>query len=258
MISLTLEEKFKTLGVKPGDSILVTSDILKFLINLKKNKIRFDLNDFIDLLLNKVGSKGNILFPTFNWDFCKGKNFNYISSKSMTGSLSKIALKRKDFKRSRNPIYSFAVAGKDQDLICSLKHKSCFGLDSPFGYLIKHKGKNLCIGMDYKDGFTFVHVAEELVGVNYRYHKKYSGFNTYKKKKKLFETYQMYVRDLSMKVETKISAKLDKILIKKKAYDKKLFYGTSLILIDINTAYNTMVKDIKGKGHLVFPKKIKI
>ena len=36
MISLTLEEKFKTLGVKPGDSILVTSDILKFLINLKK------------------------------------------------------------------------------------------------------------------------------------------------------------------------------------------------------------------------------
>jgi hypothetical protein len=68
----------------------------------------------------------------------------------------------------------------------------------------------------------------------------------------------MYVRDLSMKVETKISAKLDKILIKKKAYDKKLFYGTSLILIDINTAYNTMVKDIKGKGNLVFPKKIKI
>ena len=103
-----------------------------------------------------------------------------------------------------------------------------------------------------------MHVAEELVGVNYRYHKKYTGFNTYKKKKKIFETYQMYVRDLSMKVETKISERLDKILIKKKAYDKKLFYGTSLILIDINTAYNTMVKDIKGKGNLVFPKKIKI
>ena len=36
--------------------------------------------------------------------------------------------------------------------------------------------------MDYKDGFTFVHVAEELVGVSYRYHKNYSGFSIYEKK----------------------------------------------------------------------------
>ena len=53
--------------------------------------------------------KRNILFPTFNWDFCKGKSFNYNNTRSMTGSLSNVALKRPDFKRSKNPIYSFAV-----------------------------------------------------------------------------------------------------------------------------------------------------
>ena len=60
---------------------------------------------------------------------------------SLSGSLGNFALKRKDFSRTQNPIYSFAVTEKDKDLICSLEHKSCFGLDSPFGYLIKSNGK---------------------------------------------------------------------------------------------------------------------
>ena len=116
------------------------------------------------------------MLPAFNWDFCKGKDFDYHKTKSRTGSLSNIALKRKDFARTKNPIYSFAVTGKNTDYICNLNHKSCFGLDSPFGYLIQNHGKNLFIGMDYKDGFAFDHVAEEAVGVNYRYFKNFSGF----------------------------------------------------------------------------------
>ena len=75
----------------------------------------------------------------------------------------------KDFNRSKNPIYSFTIYGKDKNKISSMQHKSCFGFDSPFGYLIKNKGKNLFIDIDYKEAFTFVHVAEEKIGVNYRY-----------------------------------------------------------------------------------------
>ena len=59
--------------------------------------------------------------------------------------------------------------------ISKIKHKSCFGLLSPFGYLIQNNAKNLFIGMDYKDGLTFVHVAEEQVKVKYRYFKSYEG-----------------------------------------------------------------------------------
>ena len=149
------------MGLRSGDKIIVTSDALKLLIYLKKNKIKYTLNNLIDDLIKIVGKKGNILFPTFNWDFCKGKSFNYNNTRSMTGSLSNVALKRPDFKRSKNPIYSFAVWGNNQFKICNLNHQSCFGLSSPFGYLIKNNAKNLCIGMNYRDGFTFVHVAEE-------------------------------------------------------------------------------------------------
>ena len=75
MFQLKIKEKLKSLGIKSGDKVIVTSDVLKFLIFLKNLSIRYTLNNFIDDLINVVGRKGNIIFPTFNWDFCKGKIF---------------------------------------------------------------------------------------------------------------------------------------------------------------------------------------
>ena len=44
--------------------------------------------------------------------FCEGKDFDYKKTQSKCGLLSNIALKRDDFLRTKNPIYSFAVTGK--------------------------------------------------------------------------------------------------------------------------------------------------
>ena len=128
---------------------------IKILINNLDNPVfrQFDPNKIIDALIEKVSPDGTLMFPTFNWDFCEGKGFDYNSTLSKTGSLSSMVLKRKDFQRTKNPIYSFAVTGKDKDLICNLKHHSCFGLDSPFGYLIKNHGKNLFIGLNLDKKF---------------------------------------------------------------------------------------------------------
>ena len=126
----------------------------------------------------------------------------------MTGALSNIALRRKDFKRSKNQFIHLQY-GKNKNKICSLSHKSCFSLKSPFGYLIKNNAKNLCIGMNFRDAFTFVHVVEQKIGVNYRYFKTYNG-NIIEKNKKKKMSYNMYVRDLSLNLETKINKKLEK------------------------------------------------
>ena len=120
MFSKEIKKKLSSLGLKSGDKLIVTSDALKLLIFLKRNKIKYSLDNLIDDLIEIVGKKGNIIFPTFNWDFCKGKIFNYETSKSMTGALSNVALKRNDFIRSKNPIYSFAVWGKDKNKICKI------------------------------------------------------------------------------------------------------------------------------------------
>ena len=63
----------------------------------------------LDAIIEKVGPEGTILIPCFNWDFCKGKKFNYLETPPQIGSLPKIAFKREDFKRTKHPIYSFLV-----------------------------------------------------------------------------------------------------------------------------------------------------
>jgi len=247
---------FEKISIFQGDKILVSSSILNILLAKKNEGKIFDANLIIDLLIQRVGKSGTLMFPTYNWDFCKGNEFNYKKTLSVAGSLGNLALKRKDFLRTKNPIYSFAVTGKDKELVCNLNHESCFGLDSPFGYLIKNNGKNLFIDIDYKKGFTFCHVVEESVGVNYRYLKNFSGTYVNQSNQKSKVNYKMYVRDLTTNViETIINEKFDDMLIKNKAYKKTVINGISLILIDIKKAYTLLVDDLKSRGNLLYTRK---
>ena len=250
---MDLENIFDKINITPGDKILVHSNILKILIKLKKKNKKFNANLIIDSLINKVGPNGTIIFPTYNWDFCNGKGFDYNKTQSKSGSLGNFALERKDFRRTKNPIYSFAVTGKDKDYLCNLNHNNCFDLDSPFGYLIKNHGKNLFIGLDYKDGFTLIHVAEQTVGVNYRILKDFSGsyIDNFKKKSKV--NCKLYVRNLNSDVaRSMIDKKMDKVLIKNQAYEKKIVGGIIINLIDMNKAYKIMKHDLQNNGGLVY------
>ena len=74
---MNLENIINKLEINKGDKLLVTSNIIRIIINYKKKNITFDPNFLIDLLKEKVGKSGTLFFPTFNWDFCKGKTFNY-------------------------------------------------------------------------------------------------------------------------------------------------------------------------------------
>ena len=74
--NLDLEDIFKGLNINSGDKLLVSSDIVTVLIEFRKKYKKFDPNLIIDLLVDKIGPKGTLLLPTFNWDFCKGKDFD--------------------------------------------------------------------------------------------------------------------------------------------------------------------------------------
>ena len=257
MNELSFETEFRKilnrLEIKKNDKILVSSNILKIISKFKNKNFP---KIIIKCLKNKISSKGTLLFPTFNWNFCKGETYDYKKTKSNTGALSNISLTMKDFKRSINPIYSFNVYGKDKKKIIQMKHESCFGLDSPFGYLIKNKGKNLFIDLDYKDALTFVHVAEEKVGVNYRYIKKFEGHYVDENKKKLIKSCEMYVRKTDLVSKTIINKKFDEILKKKNALKETSFKKIKFSVVDINTAYLLMKNDIKNQSGLIQGKRL--
>ena len=83
------------------------------------------------MLKEKVSTKGTLLFPTFSGGLLQRKVL-ITKTKSECGALSNLALDRKDFARTKNPIYSFVATGKDKEYLCEMPHTDCYSFDSPF------------------------------------------------------------------------------------------------------------------------------
>ena len=248
---------FNNIEIKKKDFIFLVSDITKLMFYFKKKNIIFDINCFLDTILEVVGIDGTLVLPTYNWDFCKGIEFNYRKTQSVTGVLGKVALKRDDFVRTTNPIYSFAVAGKEKNNLYNLKHSSCFGEDSPFSYFHKKNVKYLSIGVDYKFlGFTPVHYVEEKVGVSYRYFKDFKGRYVDENGEEKNVIYKFYVKDLSKVSMTGIKAETDHQLISIGAMKKYYFCEENFMTIYLRPALDHLIQDSTiniEKNRLIFP-----
>lgn len=191
----------KIRNIDKGDLIYVISDVLELAKKSRLNGEKFDAQIFLQSIMKKVGTEGTILVPTFNWDFCKGKTFDYRHTPGKTGALGNAALKNNEFIRTKHPIYSFAVWGKRQDEILSIDVEDSFGKDTIFDYLYKNHAKAFVIGLNALDGLTMVHYIEQIVGVPYRYLKVFEGKYIDAQGIEQTKKASMYVRDLSIDPE---------------------------------------------------------
>ena len=209
-------------GLEKGDAVLLSSDIMQLTFTAMRNGERFDRDAFLQAILDTIGEEGTLLIPTFNWDFCHGVAFDYHKTPCKTGTLGTVALRNPAFRRTQHPLYSFAVAGHDQQLLCDMENISSFGADSPFGYLETHHGKNILINLHYTDCFTFVHHIEEMCGVNsYRFPKTFTGQYIDQNGKESTRSYSMLVRSYELYLET------DLTLIGEKMEKPRVGDGTS-------------------------------
>lgn len=247
-------KKLIQIGIKKGCTLIVNIDLLKIIIFLKKKKINLNLNDLIETLKNAVGDNGNLIFYSFFWDFFKTRLFDHKHSKSASGSLSNFLLKDKNFIRTKHPVYSLLAWGKDKKKISMLNHSNSFGKNSPFGYLIKKKSKLLFMNIDFKmTGFPFFHVAEQEVGVYYRYFKSFSGKIIENNKKKNI-SFKMYVRKKNYKILTYYSNETIKILKKLNSYKTKKCFGSYMNLIDLPELYKLTINQLKIEKKMLLRK----
>jgi aminoglycoside 3-N-acetyltransferase len=240
------------IDVGAGDVLVVSSDVLKLAICCREHGERFDPDRFIDSLVSKVTEAGTVLFPTFTWDFCKGSPYDRRFTPSRMGALTNAALKRPDFRRTRHPIYSFAVWGQKQAELCSLDNVDSWSEDSPFGWLYRAHAKNLFVGIDYKQAFTFDHYTEQKVGVDYRFHKTFSGKYVDSDGHCRHVGYRMYVRDLSRKIATYVSPQLDTALTNAGLYTAYTINGIYFGLVDLHGACDIMEHDLRTGGGLIY------
>lgn len=184
--------------IEKGDVIYLVSDVTRLAFRALQEKDSYDGNVLLDKLIERIGPEGTLLVPTFNWDFCSGKGFDYYKTPSQTGALGNVALKRADFKRTKHPIYSFAVWGKGKEELCAMENKDAWGEGTPFSYMQDHCGKGLIIGLENTQGLTSKLHNEQVFGVPYRYIKDFSAPYTDENGETSERAYSMNVRDYDM------------------------------------------------------------
>lgn len=238
----------KTSNIKKGDSVYIVSDITKFGLEAHKNGERLDMNKVIDTLQELVGEEGNLLFPVFSWDFCKGKGFDIKATKSTCGSLTEAARCRPDFKRTKHPMYSFVVWGKDADYLCGFENIDCWGEDTIFEWLDTVDAKVFSLGVHTLYGFTGSHHMEQKIGVSYRYDKAFTGLYTDENGNTSERTYTMYVRDLDINALEIDEKPLGKIMEKESTSTVTHYGKVPLCVYRVRDAYTMYEKDIKENG----------
>ena len=152
--------------------ILIHSDILFGFKITFQNHNQF-LNDHYTQIRDACQDV-DVIFPTFNYDFCKGKPYNITNDPSQVGVFSEYFRQNKSSWRSPTPVFNFAGTGTP----ISTKVANCFDPfdnSSIFGYLYNNNG----LLMHYGSGFhttTLIHFVERISGkLIYRYDKDFIG-----------------------------------------------------------------------------------
>lgn len=242
-----MQRVLKAIPAQKGEILLVSSDVTGFALQAASRRERFSPDGFLDALKDCLGDSGTLLLPTFNFDFCDGKSFDIRRSPSRTGALSAAALLRDDFRRTRHPIHSFAVWGKERDLFCGLDNRSSFGPDSPFAFLHRRAAKMLIIGLGYQGAFTFVHYVEEAEGVSYRMLKEFRAPYVDQTGRSEVRAYTMYVRDVTKGVDSSVDP-MGELLEEKSIAESTQVFGVSIRRIGLAGAYDEIAKDIHENG----------
>lgn len=238
-----------SLNIKKGDILYIASDIAGLLMTaVRELKIRGKeeqdafFNKIIDTLKDIVGEDGTLLFPVYNWGFCKGETFDYHKTQGTVGALNNFVLNnRSDFIRTRHALYSFMVWGKDAKYLYSMTNQEAWGKTSPFAYLHHNGAKHLCINTTLLSSLTFKHYVEQATNVPYRHHKFFIGHYIDENGVDEIRTYSQYVRDLDVSLK---STQSEEFFEAHNACFKTTFKGCPLSATLLDKAFDLLQDDL--------------
>ena len=168
-----LKKAAADIGLQKGDNIFIHSNI-GFFGHMENVTSADDLCEKYILALKAiVGTEGTIVLPTFSYSFCHGEVYNPKTTKSDCGMLTTYSYTKSDFVRSLDPNFSIAAWGKNAKFYTENPVPESFGKNSFWERWLKTGGKLVCMNVDC--GSTFIHYAERVFSVPYRYNKSFNG-----------------------------------------------------------------------------------
>ena len=181
-----------------------------------------------------------MIMPSYTFSFCNSEVFNVLETRSPMGSLNEHLRTKHNWTRSRDPLMSNILFGKEQKFVTAIGKQSV-GEGSTFDLLAKSrlKVKFLFLGPRVHNCFTYMHYLEAVEQVPYRYNFDFNGTivdgdSSYNDK------YSLFIRD--EKVEAGGGAKIyENILIERQLAKFKLFGGGAITVLDLDSAQEIYV-----------------
>lgn len=238
---------FKELNLDKYDVIVIYSDIMKLIYIESVNGKKFDGKGFLSSIKDSIKDYQTLIMPTFNWSFCHGVAFDYKNTPSATGALSNLALKDSDFKRTKHPIYSFAIYGKDRDKLYNNDYISAFSKESVFSYINDNISCQVGIG---KNIYTIAHFVEEtefMDKIEHRYFKTFKNFYIDEYGNKSEKEYIMHVRDYDKNVVIDVTP-LHNLVIDSNVTKIKKFENIDFYITEVKDLINIIRNDLKNTG----------
>lgn len=224
------------------DTVFISSDITKLALHFKNEGVVFNPDHFIDLLQQRL-SNGTLIIPAYTDLLKNGETFDRQKSKPTTGALSNRVFRRKDFRRTMDPLHSVFVWGRGTNEILALKDKSTFGENSIFGFLNRVNAKMIIIDVHFQNSFTFVHYMEEKRKVSFRkpYHWK---INVIDQGEQHAQEVVFYTKKAGFLVDLE---DLQQELIKTGVVLKKVIFDVPVLIMDLGAA-GKAIEDYMDQG----------
>ncbi|MEY9196650.1 aminoglycoside 3-N-acetyltransferase [Sinorhizobium fredii] len=186
-------------NIRRGSTVLLHSSFSRI-----NREHRWRPDQFIDKLLERLGGEGTLLLPLFNFEFPKGVAFDIKTTPSQMGALTEAGRTWPSAVRTGHPIYSFAVIGAKAEMFSHVDNRSGYGSDSPFAMLRDLDGDIAVLDLPDQHSMTFYHHVEEMLEVDYRFHKEFTGAYTGWDGVPREKSYSIFVRDVDRGVVTSV------------------------------------------------------
>jgi aminoglycoside 3-N-acetyltransferase len=129
----------------------------------------------VDAYTSVLGEDGTWVVPTYTYTLTRpGEVYDAATTPSAVGDFTEHVRTLPGFARSADPIFSVVARGPLAGALLEDLPRDCFGPDSVYGRLVAHGGRIANAGVGFRYA-TFIHHAEQVIGVPYRYKKAFTG-----------------------------------------------------------------------------------
>ena len=127
-----------------------------------------------DTLLDAIGPRGTLVFPTFTFSCGRPENaYRHERTPSEVSRFFEFLRLSPGARRSLHPIFSVGALGAAAGSIVDDVGKAAFGAASPFGRLYDAGARFLCLGTTLARSLTYAHHLEQTYGCSNRYSKTF-------------------------------------------------------------------------------------